>query len=116
MVSQLRVKGQDYHPARCAEANGHSQAGMMLSVLCIRHCYECEYLGCADDLSEMDIHPAVTLHHVSIVCLAILQFHQLHSRRSFSGHSIGSTAAAPLQEEQLKKVVSLPLELTTGWP
>ena len=34
-----------------------------------------DHLGCANDLSEVNIHPAVTLDHVSIVGLSIFQLH-----------------------------------------
>ena len=36
------------------------------------------HLGCADDLSKPNIHPAITLHHVTIICLSILKLHKLH--------------------------------------
>lgn len=35
------------------------------------------HFACADDLTQVDVHPCVTKHHVSIVCLPILQLYQL---------------------------------------
>ena len=35
------------------------------------------YSGCADDLSKVYIHPIIAANKMSIVCLSILQFHQL---------------------------------------
>lgn len=35
------------------------------------------HLGCANDLPQVDVHPCVALHHVTIVCFAILELHQL---------------------------------------
>ena len=40
------------------------------------------YPGRADDFPEVDVHPIVTAHQMSIVCLSILQLHQLITTRA----------------------------------
>lgn len=60
-----------------------ASAGAKLSMRHEAICKQSEiYLGCADDFSEVNIHPAVALYHVAIVCLSILQFYQLQHMRS----------------------------------
>lgn len=40
------------------------------------------YPGCADDLSQVDVHPVITADQVPVVGLSIFQLNQLKSKRT----------------------------------
>jgi len=46
------------------------------------------HLGCADDFTEMDVHPSITIDQMPIISLSIFQFHQLLQHTSTMNYKL----------------------------